>query len=432
VYSRCLFVLGLAVSTLATPARAQDRDALTLKQAIDMARTRSADVIAARADAEAADAAADRALAGYLPSASANVGANARHDDPGAGPTPGFTRAASVGGGIHWTPFNFGQTPHTVAAARAEARAAAHGAQATSNEAVRLVATTFLSAIFDELVADNARASIRIRERHAVITHGLVASGLRSNVEEGRARLELDLAKLEATAADRQLAQDRARLATLLMLDPTTPLRLVRPSVLPTIPADPNAAANQASSRRPEVRAANENVQAQDEAVSAASAARLPTLGLDLEAGYQTQATVATPTFQGNTFVAGGASISIPIFNWDIWGEVAVQRSRLSAAQARQAATTQQVKREAALAIHALHAARLSLDQAKTARELSGAMLSVMEGRYQMGLATPTDLFDAAGRDADARRETIKAEAGLAVATIEALAASGRLTELER
>jgi outer membrane protein TolC len=436
-----VLLVGVAVAFATETAHAQDGDGLTLREAIGIARGRSADVLSARAEAEAADAEADRELAGYLPSLSARVGGDARYQsdlipstDPALAARGGWRKGASLAGDLNWTAYNFGRTSHAVGSARAAARAAALRANGASNEAARFVASTFLSAAFDELLVENAKASVRIRERHAAIAHGMVASGMRPNVEEARTRIELELARLELTRAERQTAQDRTRLAAILMMPPTKQYRLVRPSVLPTITSEPGAAAAQAVERRPEMHAATADVESQDEALSAAGAARLPSLGVGLSGDYSGNRIDgdSSGTFRPTAGFTAQATISIPIFDWSIWGELPARRSRLAATEARAAQTKQELKRDAAISIHTVIAARLLVEQAKAARELSGATLAVMEGRYQSGLATPTDLFDAATRDAEARRETIQAEAGLAVATVDALATTGRLPELER
>ncbi|WP_394844473.1 TolC family protein [Pendulispora brunnea] len=425
------------------PVHAQDGYALTLPGALALARTRGAEIQAARARARAADASADAALAGYLPSLSGQ-GSLGQTWSRTASPTPtppgpdviyrGQHRQLDASAALRWTAFDFWQTPSLVGAARSDARASFQQVKAAANETARLVASAFLTAAYDDLLVENAKTTTRVRERHAAITHGLVASGIRPSVEEARARVELELARLETIDAERQAAQDKVRLATFLLIPPTTPFELVRPQVLPAVSQQPREAAAQAVTRRPEVGASAEQVHARESSLLAAKVARLPTIGAALDASHRAQLGESDPTpiYTKETYLTAQVTVSVPLFDWRVWGQVPVARGQLDAAQAERDATVARVRGEAAEAAYGVQAAHLVLEQSKSTRELAGATLAVMEARYQAGLVTSTDLFDAAARDAEARRGLIRAELGVALAVVQALATTYRMGELER
>ncbi|WP_394820690.1 TolC family protein [Pendulispora albinea] len=437
-------VVSALVATSAFTAHAQDAYELTLPAALVMARTRAAEMRAARARHETASAEADAALAGYLPSLSGQAGAGQTWsrtegktlDESGNTVDyvdNGTRRQLDASASLRWTAFDFWQTPSRVGAARADARAAFQRVRATANDTTRAVASAYFTVVFDQLLDENAKLTTQIRERHAAITHGLVASGIRPTVEEARARVELDLARLESITTERQMAQDKVKLATILLLPPTTPIKVVRPAVLPKATEEPKLAANEAAERRPEVRAAYESVEARERALTAAKVERLPTIGASLDATHRsTLADREDPRYPKENALAAMLTVSVPVFDWRVWGQVPVASGNLAAAEAERAGTVARVRGEAAEAAYGLQSARLALEQSRSTRDLAGATLAVMEARYQAGLVTTTDLFDAAARDADARRGLIRAELGVAQAVIQELAATGRITELER
>lgn len=414
---------------------------LTLADAVSAARGRGPAAVEARANAEGAEAAADAAFGGYLPNASA-TGSGDRSwshsyqpdtTTPGAlRGTPNNTFNTSIGGSIKWTAYDFGRTSSNVAAARADSRTATARATVESNDAAKNAAVLFLTAVFDEELVAVAQATLSLRERHTNLSRGLVAAGLRPPVEEARARVELALARLEVTSAQRTAATDRVKLATALVMDPTTPINLVRPSVLPSFAGDVRHAEEAALQRRPELKAADAAVEASEEKLDAAKADRYPKLGVALDGSYAITKPDEDARFLPARSLTAMLTATIPIFDYTVWGNVSVAHSSVAAAQARATGTRARIRGEAAESAFAVQSARSLVEEAKQARELASATLAVVEARYQSGLASPFDLFDAAKKDAEARTATIRAELALATATVEALSATGRLDELSR
>jgi outer membrane protein len=430
--------LVACVMLMATTSRAQT--SLTLSEVVSTARSRAADPKEARAQAEAADALADAALGGYLPSLDARLSANrawthSYQPDATTGTltgTPAASVGTNVGGVLSWTAWDFGRTSSAVGAARADSRGSIARAHASENEAARSAASLFLTAVFDEELVKVAQTTLALREKHANLSKGLVLAGMRPPVEEARARVELALARLDVTAAERQLAQDRVRLATVLMMDPNRDLHLVKPAVLPTVATNAHHAAEDAERRRPEVGAANESVAASEELYDAAKAARYPKIGFALDASHVTTKSDDDNRWFPTRGLTGMVTLTVPLFDWSVWGRVPAARANVSAAEARASGVRARVRGQAAEASYAVQGARALVDQAKAARELAAATLAVMEARYAAGLASPFDLFDAAKKDGEARTATIRAELLLATATVDALAATGRIEELAR
>jgi outer membrane protein TolC len=319
-----------------------------------------------------------------------------------------------------------------VGSARANARSASAHAAGAESDAAKTAATAFLTAVFDEELVGTASMTLKLRERHANLVKAMVLSGMRPPIEEARARVELLLAKLDVTKAEQQLAEDRIKVLTLLQINPEEKIRFVRPAVLPTLTADARRASDLALKNRPEVHEADAAVQAQEENLDLAKAGRMPSVGVSLDGQHRTsQSDDDARIFPNRSFTAL-VSVSVPIFDWSTWGKIPVARATLDAAHARAEGVRSRVQGEAAEAAYELQNAASLVEQAKAARELASATLTVMEARYQAGRDGPFDLFEAATKDRDAREATIKAELALATATVDALAATGRIEELVR
>lgn len=437
---------GLAVLAAEPYAAAQDGVAhgggrtLTIGDVITAARSRSPDAREAEANAEAADKSVNQAYSGYLPSLRADASGDRAYThsyqpDFATGTfkgNPQATLGSNLRGTLSWTAWDFGRTTSAVGAAKANAAAAAAQHAATQNDVARQAANQFLAAVFDEELVANAKATLALRERHSNMSRALVASGLRPPIEEARARVESMLAQLEVTKAEQQVAQDKVRLQALLTMDFSEGLKFVRPTVLPTLTSDARHAADLALRNRPEVSAANSRVTAQEESLDGAKAGRMPTLGVSLEGQYRTlRSDDDSRTFPTRGFTAM-ITVGLPIFDWSVWGQIPVAHANVAAAESRKSATLARVQGQAREAAIALHTAAALVEQAKQARDLAAAAMVIIEARYAAGRDGPFDLFEAARKDNEARRETIRAEFALATATIDMLAATGRLNEIAR
>ena len=419
---------------------AQDERTLTIGAVMTLAREHGSDVREARALAQVADAQVDAAYAGYLPSATARVSAHnawQRANLPlrGTRELAGVateTAQGEVGGTLSWTAFDSWKTPSTVASTRASSRAAQARVLAESQSSASTAAQGFLAVVFDEARIEVARATVKIRERHSALAHGLVVAGIRPPVEEARARVELEAARADVIALESQDLQDRVRLATILQMDPTTTFRLVRPTVRPTVGDDARRAAAEALRTRPELRAVREDVTAREESVAAANSARWPQVNVQLSGGTNMTRTDDDPRFLQGRNATAAVTLSVPLFDWAIWSRPAVERGSLAVAEVRADAEKARIRGEAAESAYRTRASRALLDQAKKAAEVAAATLAVVETRYQSGLASPLELLDSGTSDAVARRKLVEAELELASATVQVLAATGRLGELER
>jgi len=438
---------GLVVLVAAEPrAAAQDGPSvgngrsLTIADVISAARNRAPDSREAQANAEGATAAVDAAYAGYLPSLRADASGDRSYTHSYQ---PDFTTGTyrgnpssglgtNVRGVLNWTAWDFGRTTSAVGAAKATAQSTAARYAATQNDSARTAATQFLTAVFDEELVAVAEKTASLREKHANLSRQLVAAGIRPQVEEARARTEWLLSKTEVTKAQQQLVQDKIRLQTFLALDFQENVKLVRPTVLPGLSPDARHASDLALKNRPEVNAASSAVTAQEENLDAAKAGRMPTVGVSLEGLYRTnRSDDDARTFPTRGFTAM-LNVGIPIFDWSVWGQIPVARASVAAAESRKAGTMARVQGQAREATAALRAASALVEQAKEARDLSALSLTIVEARYAAGKDGPLDMFEAVRRDGEARRETIRAELALATATVELLAATGRLNEIGR
>jgi len=432
-------IATMVVALLAgSAAHAQDEATLSLADAIHLAHASSPDLRAAAARTARADAEHDAAIAGYLPRVSATVsgtGAYLRDTLPPIREPftlEPYTIRSGAGEGraeLRWTVWDFGRTSSAAHAAVARREAGEHDEAAAKATLTKNVARFFFQVVFDEDVVASKKSSLDKRARHAAIAKALVERGVRTPLDEVRARLSLEAARHDLALAEAHLASDRARLAGTLGVE--TLGRLAR-AKLSVTDGSPRAAAKHAESDRPEVASASAEVRARDEAVDAARAQYLPSIGLTVGASYRlTRYLDVGRDMIPRNDVSGALVVSIPIFDAHTIATVATAQADLAASRARQEKVRRDVRTEAEVATIELRSGRELLARAKELSASAHATLTVMEARYQSGLATPLELVDAESSDVDAREAVLAAELRLAVAMVETAVATGRSAMLE-
>jgi outer membrane protein TolC len=415
---------------------------LTLAEVVGIARQNPPAVLQAIAREQAALAQVDLARTPLLPSLSATVSGNVFASNGGfvsAGGATGGSATFSASGWVdgslsaRWTIWDFGRTALGVRAALESARGAREDVRAAERSAISQAAAAYFVLLADEEIAAQNRATVQQRERQLEISRGLVEAGARPPIEQTRAEVALDSARLDLTVADATARNDAASLAAAVALDPTRPVRAVRPREIP-VDDDPTRAADTAAATRPEVAAARARLAQAEAQLSATRAAYYPVLSANASGSVRyterftgAGAPVGTPSELGSAAVA----LSVPIFDPTLRANVRAAEAQV--AQAR-AVVTQQVlgvRTEAVQAALAVRSARQALAQAERLAAGAAANLAQAEGRYAAGVAPQLELVDAQAADATARVQVARARLQFEVAKVRLLTAIGRVTELE-
>lgn len=436
--------VALAAMLVVYPAvaHAQDEDkptasaavgTVSLRDVVRMAVKSSPDEKYAEARVARADAEVDVASSGYLPRVEAGVRGGAATERS----TFLFRQSQFVVNSVHgearagarWTVYDFGHTSNAVSAADAARSSAERGRDATRNAITRHAAELYVAVLFDEQLVLSKRTAVKHRTRFLAVAKGLVAQGVRPALDESRAKVNLDSAKHDLTAVEARLLVDRARLAVLIGMEPER-LPSLAPASLPGAEEDGVRAAA-ASEKRPEVAEAAANVESHDRRVDSAWAAHLPRVELDAVGSYRLTQYDYADQLLPRAEASGMLSITVPLFDSSIGSRVDAARADAAAARAHEEAVRRHVRLEAYEAALQLKGARALKARARELSASASSALAVVDARYAQGLATSLELVDAEQTDLEAREALLTAELRVQLATVQVLAASGKVSTLE-
>jgi outer membrane protein len=290
---------------------------------------------------------------------------------------------------MQWPIYTAGRTDALIRAAQAEARAAAadievaradlrlevtrtYWALVTATEAVRVVQEGL------------ARADAQLRDVRSRFDNGLIPPNEVSAVEAQRAREEMQL--IDARNHERSIREELRRLTGLqddiLAVEP-----LARPDV--AVPERPL--------QRAELEALTQRITAADERVSAIEAGRRPSLSFTGAADYANPNPRIFPRQE-----VWQTSWEVGVTGtWTLWdgGRVAADAAQASASaralRARQADVTAIIDTDVRQRRLDLESARAALGSANAAVTSAAEARRVVNERFNVGVATSTDVLDA-------------------------------------
>jgi outer membrane protein TolC len=419
--------------------------ALTLADAIALAKSRAPHVHAAFAKIAAAEASVDRAKAGHLPLLSASGTGTALYSQgplfvSGLTTTNENVTALSAQAAINlsWTLYDFGRTSAAIDSAHAGMTAASFEAQASEQVAMAEAAVAYYTLLTDAALVRSAEEVRAEREKVLGITRRLTTAGYRSPVDETRAQIQVEIAQLDIAIARAAQDKDASRLAAALLLDPGTTFQLTPPIEI-TIESRGDADGVTAIRTRREVAAARARVESAEHDVASARAGHLPTLAATGQGALQYTYTriVITPnpavTQQNPTEIASGTlSLTAPLFDATVNANVRAAEAALAAAKANLEQTMLSARTEATQASRALVNAHAILNQSERLAAGAAANLAAVEDRYSNGLDSPLVLADAQREDALARVAVVRGRLAYDVAKVLLLAGLSRVDELAK
>jgi outer membrane protein len=428
----CLF--GCMVNSGIVCAQTEAPQALTLLDALDLARKNYPSLKEVRARAGAATENVGVARTSYLPRLDLLwQGNRATRNNvfglllpqsivpPISGPVLGTTSYDSVWGTaagvlLSWQALDFGFRRANVEVARAQASQATAQTALTELDISAAAADAFLSVLASDESVRAARANVDRLTTFAESVRTLVRNQLRPGADESRADAEVAIAKNQLSQAVQTSTFARAALADAIGMAGTTvtldPGRLAR---LPSMPLD--AKSDVAS--HPAVRAASaaiETAEARERAVARTYAPRV-----DLQTAFSGRGTGAE--VPGQPLRGDGLSLRVP--NWAVGVTVSFPVFEFFAVEARKRVETQnelaerahheqvlqtvttQRARAQALVTAAMEIAQNTPIELKAATDAE----SRARARYSSGLTTVTEV-------ADAQRLLAQAEADAAIARL--------------
>jgi outer membrane protein len=424
------FVLSLAL----------DRSALTLDQAVHAAASHQPQIVAAHAQTAAARDRSGEALAPMLPqvvaSASYERGTGNRTLRIGSDPRlAALLPPESPHLYDYWRfqvaatqlVFDFGQSYHRYASARALEQAQALAEKATVATVVLAAQSAFFQALAERQIVDVSRQALSNQLRHLAQVEAFVQAKARPDIDLAQSRLDVANAEVALTSAQTAYDAARAQLnqAMGLRLDHDSDYDVVATEMPPVRGEDGPAdlLVEEALRARPEIASLAQQVAAQEALVRAAWEAFGPSLsvtvgandiggGLDyqLRWNYQATATVTWTLFDGalTPYRVAEARSNLEALDGQIDNLRLATRTEVIAAQ---------------LGVLGAKAAALAAGRAV---HNADERLRLAEGRYAAGAGDAIELGDAIVAQAAAGVQRAQTDYALATARAQLNHALGR------
>jgi outer membrane protein len=294
----------------------------------------------------------------------------------------------------------------------------------TDNDVAAAVATLYVSLQRSRAQVEETRANVDLFEKLLGLTRHQLEAGIATRLDTTRAQVQLAQQRQALLVARNQ--EDFARLALLHAIgadlsddvEPADALA-VPPAALPSA----EEALAQARRFRPELRTADEELQAVRLAIAAEKAGRLPTLDLQAEGGYN-------GNYLNNVSWTRsiGAMISVPIFTGgEIPARVAQEEARLRELEIGKAEVGRQVEEEVRRAVLALKNSQSRVQVAEENWRLAQQELEFAKDRFANGLSGDIEVDNAQTALTSARDSRIAAEAERARAWFDMERATGTI-----
>ena len=306
---------------------------------------------------------------------------------PGGTTPAGFsniTRVDQTDGQIHYNQILFsGPVIAGWKAAGAEERSANFARIRARGEVVQRVATAYLRAIADESEVENAQALVaqaQVLEDH---THAEHQAGTAANLDELRARVQLQTQQQALIAAENQQAKDLILLKREIGIDPGQVIELTDPAPYSELAAEtPEEVRAIAYKSRKDYQILQSQVVVYKAAHAAYRSRRLPTLSFN---SYYGTTTVDGMGTHGN-FAAVG-TLSFPLFREArLRGDEDASQAQLNAVNAQLADLRDRIDEEVRAALLDVNASKQLVDVARSNVDLATQALHDETDRVNAGV----------------------------------------------
>ena len=393
-------VQDVTAAETATPGKLT----LTMARAVELAYKQSPSARQARAAAEAAKGRVDLAKVTLMPTlgVAGTLGAGSRGSvqciDPAATNCGGFfslQESSGISATANWRITDFGQTRANIRAAQANAEAAAATVN-TNNLDIRAdVELAYLEAVARERLIVVAEATVKSEEAHLDQAKRFVAAQAHDPIEVSQAQSRLANAQSSLAQAQSNSAVALANLrAAIGWLDPTR-----APEVDPNwpVPADQEPPGlpdlvKQARAQRPEIIAADKQIQASEYGVDAAHAERRPVLSAQASSQWAPH----TDNWSPDPTWSAGLTLSWQVFDgFRSRADVRIANANLTSAKASRDALLVSLTSALEASRAQIIANRANVQASTEAVTAAQAELKLANARYANGLGSQIELADA-------------------------------------
>jgi outer membrane protein TolC len=405
---------------------------LALEEALVLAR-RNPQIAQAEAAVTQASGEVGVARSGFLPTAAASASFAAATSNFAPQPTLGRPGTPSQAANDVLYPFynttavtitqplwDFGRTLGSYQAALDGRRAAEAGAIAAWNDVALRVRTTYYAVLAAEALVEVSRQTIASDEKKLELAKGQFEVGTRPRFDVTQAQVDLENARITLIQSRNAVAVARIQLSQAVGQD-VSDAALVAPQLGVDPAPDVQALTEAAMKGRPDLRAAELQVAAQEESLGAAKSAFLPILSASGNLGWKGSDFPLVHNWQV------GATLSWPFLNGGAdLGRIESQRGALDQARAARDVLVLQIRADVEQGVASVLEAQARREAARTLVGQARENLDLAEGRYQSGLGTIIDLSVAQTAFANAQAQEVRAAFDLASARAQLERAVGR------
>ncbi|MFL5358256.1 TolC family protein [Archangium sp.] len=430
---RLLFpLLGLLAASPVWAQQQPRQRVLTLAEALRTARERQPQLRQAQASTSAANARADQNFASLLPQVSASASYQKSLRSGTSTTTPGTTTPSgfisreglNVGASVNQLLWDFGRTTGRWHSAQQSAEAQEATEAQTLLNVLSNVQTAYFNALAQQALVRVSQETLENEKAHLAQVQAQVQVGTRPEIDLLQQRTAVANAQVQLIQARNNAATSKAQLNQAMGVEGTTQFAVQEEAVAlvqgENEPVD--TLVDVAFEGRPDLRASEHQLRAQELTISATRANYLPSFSA------QVSATDSGPNPANLDWgVTGQVGLSWSIFQGGLTrAQVREQQANLNNVQAQRDALRQTVRLEVERAQLAVTAARESESAAEEALTNARERLRLAEGRYRAGVGNIIELSDAQLSATNAAVQRVQAAYNLATARTELARALGR------
>jgi len=388
---------------------------LTLKDAEALALKNHPQVLAAQATVREFNELVVEARAAYFPTLDGEVTGSGGNPQAriGAGFLPASRLFDRLGTGISLSQLitDSGRTPNLVASSRLQAQASQRTYEATRYDVLLAVNQAYFAALRAQALVKVAQQTVAARQILSDQVTELAKNKLRSDVDVAFADVNLSEAKLLLLRSQDQVRAAFAELTRALGEQQELNYRLTDEPLPPGPPTDAESLVAQAFTNRPDLM----GLQLQrDAAVKFERAERdlsFPTVSLVGVAGAIPEIKQILATNVPNNYEGAALNVEVPIFNGHLFtARREAARYRAQAEDQRVRDLQERIARDVRVAWSSSRTAFQNIDvTAQLLREASLA-LDLAQGRYNLGLSSIVELYQAELNITQAEIENLNAK----------------------
>lgn len=421
-------ILSLALGTTAltgllaiVPANAE-----SLTDALSAAYATNPTLAAQRAQLRATDEGVPQALSGWRPNLQAQGTYGATHTDTtlntGAraeGDIEPYTGSVTLSQNV----FAGGRTVNATDQAEFGVLAGRESLKSVEQATLLNAVQAYMNVIRDQSTVELNRNNVDVLNRQLEATTDRFRVGELTRTDTAQAEARLSLSKSNLTAAEAQLTASRAFYERVVGQMPGT---LERPAAVATLPESEEAARAIAEKNNPTLQAARYAEQANNEAISVAKGALLPTVDIQAQYQYGRDPSLTVRDVEESSILG---VLTIPLYQGGSeYSQVREAKELHNQSRLQVAAAMREVDEAVRNAWDTLRSSRASIVSTKEGVNASEIALEGVRQESEVGARTTLDVLNAEQEYLNARVALVSAERDLAVAEYGLLAAMGLLT----